>query len=100
MRVEYTVYDISNKVLKLGLSFYEWGAVIFIGLISVTIFHRGLEFFYDMAFTAALVAVLKFYKLGKPDGFVGSLIRFYMSSNIYHVHYRQENKSVNIRFKL
>ena len=60
----------------------------------------GLEFFYDMAFTAALVAVLKFYKLGKPDGFVGSLIRFYMSSNIYHVHYRQENKSVDIRFKL
>lgn len=100
MRVEYTVYDISNKVLKIGLSVYEWGAVIFIFLISATIFHQKLEFIYDLAFTASVAGALKYYKIGKPDGYIGSLYRFHMSSDTYHVHYRQENKSADIRFKL
>lgn len=96
MRDKFVVYDISNKVLKWGLSLYEWGAVILTGAISISIFHVGLEVFYDLLLTAAVVLSLKSYKIGKPDGYVKSLIDFYMSKKEYHVHYRPEIKNDDV----
>jgi hypothetical protein len=92
MRDIFTVYDISNKVLKWGLSLYEWGAVVFACVFSIAIFHKGLEIVYDLLFAAAVVFSLKFYKIGKPDGYVKSLMDFYLSEKQYHVRYRPETK--------
>lgn len=94
MRDRFIVYDISNKVLKWGLSLYEWGAVILTGAISISIFHVGAEVFYDLFLTAGVILLLKYYKIGKPDGYVKSLMDFHLSVKEYHIHYKPEIKKI------
>ncbi|MHB1680996.1 MAG: hypothetical protein ACYCTB_10920 [bacterium] len=98
---EYAVYDISNKVLKWGLSLYEWGAVIFVTVIGIAIFNKGIiEVIYCLLFGAGLIAFLKFYKIGKPDGFVKSYIDYFWQIKDYHVPYKPERRSAHVRYKL
>lgn len=96
----YPVYDISNKVLKLGLSLYEWLFVLAIAIVEFEIFHTGFQMLYDLLSLAMLVVALKFYKIGKPDQYIKSLILYYLRSKLYFIPYKFEKKNDNIGFKL
>ncbi len=97
---EYPVYDISNKVLKLGLSLYEWLFVLSIAIVEFELFHNGLQMLYDLLSLAMLVIALKVYKIGKPDGFIKSLILYYWRNRVYFVQYKFEKKNDNVAYKL
>ena len=97
---EYPVYDISNKVLKLGLSLYEWLLVLGVAIVEFEFFHTGFQMLYDLLSLALLVVGLKVYKIGKPDQYIKSLILYYWRSKIYYVPYKFEKKNDNIGFKL
>jgi hypothetical protein len=97
---KYPVYDISNKVLKLGLSLYEWLFVLLIAIIEFELFHTSFQMFYDLFAIALLVVGLKVYKIGKPDRFIKSLILYYWRNKVYFVQYKFEKKNDNIAYKL
>jgi len=98
---EYAIYDISNKVLKFGLSLYEWFAVIGTTMTGLLIFHKNIfDLAYNMLFLGLLVISLKVYKINKPDGYMKSVIGYFFSNKTYHVHYKTEKKYDNIAYKL
>ena len=97
---KYPVYDISNKVLKLGLSLYEWLFVLVIAIVEFEFFHTGFQMLYDLLSLAMLVIALKVYKIGKPDQFIKSLLLYYWRRKIYYVPYKLEKKNDNVGFKL
>lgn len=98
---KYPIYDISNKVLKLGLSLYEWLFVLLIALVEFELFHHGGQVFYDLFSLALLVIGLKVYKIGKPDGYIKSVVVFYLLQNKSNaVAYKFEKKNDNVTFKL
>ncbi|MDA8299731.1 MAG: hypothetical protein M0Z57_07020 [Deltaproteobacteria bacterium] len=98
---EHPVYDISNKVLKFGLSLYEWLFVLFIAIAEFELFHVGIQMLYDLLSLALLVIVLKVYKIGKPDAYVKSVIVYYfLQDKNYFVAYKFEKKNDNVAFSL
>ncbi len=97
----YPVYDISNKVLKLGLSLYEWLFVLSAAIAEFEIFHHGMQIVYDLLSLILLAVVLKVYKIGKPDGYIKSVIVYYLLQNkSYCVPYKFERKNDNVAYKL
>lgn len=99
---EHPVYDISNKVLKYGLSLYEWLFVLFIAIAEFELFHVGIQMLYDLLSLALLVIALKVYKIGKPDGYIKSVIVYYyfLRDRNYFVAYKFEKKNDNIAYSL
>ena len=101
MLKEYPVYDISNKVLKFGLSLYEWIFVIVAAIVELEFFHQGMQMLYALSSLVLLVLVLKFYKIGKPDAFIKSLVVYYfLQRKIYFVAYKFERKNDNVAYNI
>lgn len=98
---EHPIYDISNKVLKFGLSLYEWLFVLFVAIAEFELFHVGIQMLYDLLSLALLVIALKVYKIGKPDAYVKSVIVYYfLQDKNYFVAYKFEKKNDNVAFNL